>query len=88
MDKLRPEMPSREDSHELPPAEVLAALYEEHARQVLAAAFRVTGSRQDAEDVLQTVFLRLMRRWNQLELGETVPGPTTDRFAALAREVA
>jgi RNA polymerase sigma-70 factor (ECF subfamily) len=63
-------MYSPKDSDELPPAEVLASLYEEHGRLVLAAAFRVTGSRQDAEDVLQTVFLRLMRRWDHLELGE------------------
>jgi RNA polymerase sigma-70 factor, ECF subfamily len=31
----------------------------EHHRRVFRAAFRVTGSAQDAEDVLQTVFLRL-----------------------------
>ncbi len=56
------------------PARSLAALYEEHARNVLAAAFRVTGSRQDAEDVLQTVFLRLSRRWDGLELRDSVGG--------------
>lgn len=37
------------------------ALYAAHARDVFRAAFRITGSVQDAEDVLQTVFLRLMR---------------------------
>lgn len=37
------------------------ALYAAHARDVFRAAHRITGSVQDAEDVLQTVFLRLMR---------------------------
>jgi RNA polymerase sigma-70 factor (ECF subfamily) len=40
----------------------LELLFREHASRVLAAAYRVTGSPQDAEDVLQTVFLRLARR--------------------------
>lgn len=44
------------------PDDALAALFEQHSRRVLSAAYRVTGSRQDAEDVLQTVFLRLARR--------------------------
>lgn len=34
---------------------------EQHAR-ILKAAYRVTGSMSDAEDVLQTIFLRLVRR--------------------------
>ena len=37
-------------------------IFRDHAPRVLAAAHRVTGSSQDAEDVLQTVFLRLVRR--------------------------
>jgi RNA polymerase sigma-70 factor, ECF subfamily len=40
----------------------LAQLFEEHHKRIFHAAFRVTGSSSDAEDVLQTVFLRLMRR--------------------------
>lgn len=50
----------------------LTALFEQYSGRVVAAAFRVTGSRQDAEDVLQTVFLRLARRWQEIELTETV----------------
>ena len=34
----------------------------EHHEMVYRAAFRVTGSASDAEDVLQTLFLRLVRR--------------------------
>ena len=37
----------------------LAELFAQHHRRVLAAAYRVTGSMSDAEDVAQTVFLRL-----------------------------
>jgi len=33
-----------------------------HAERVWRAAYRITGSAADAEDVLQTVFLRLARR--------------------------
>lgn len=41
---------------------LLRELYLSHHRQVYRAAWRVTGNPADAEDVLQTVFLKLMRR--------------------------
>lgn len=71
MDNLNPLMSQPKDATSLPP-DSLAALYEQHSGKVLAAALRVTGSRQDAEDVLQTVFLRLTRRWAETELTDTV----------------
>src|SRR5258705_11394353 len=37
-------------------------LFVEHRRRVFQAAYRITGSPTDAEGVLQTVFLRLLRR--------------------------
>jgi RNA polymerase sigma-70 factor (ECF subfamily) len=37
-----------------------AALYEKHYEAVFRAALRVTGRPADAEDVLQTVFLRVL----------------------------
>lgn len=40
----------------------LESIYREHGRMVLQAAYRVTGSAADAEDVLQTVFTRLAGR--------------------------
>jgi RNA polymerase sigma-70 factor (ECF subfamily) len=40
----------------------LEQLYREHHALVLKSAYRVTGSMTDAEDVLQTVFLRLATR--------------------------
>ena len=53
--------------HELPipmtsttPRAGVAGLYERHYETVFRAALRVTGNPADAEDVLQTVFLRVM----------------------------
>jgi RNA polymerase sigma-70 factor (ECF subfamily) len=40
----------------------VAALYRQHADRVYRAAWRVTGNDADAEDVLQNVFLRVMRQ--------------------------
>lgn len=42
------------------------ALFSAHHRQVFRAAYRVTGNLQDAEDILQSVFLRLLAREGQL----------------------
>jgi RNA polymerase sigma-70 factor, ECF subfamily len=38
------------------------ALFHEHHERVYRVARRITGSSEDAEDVLQTVFLRILRR--------------------------
>ena len=40
----------------------LEELFREHHAGVLRAAYRITGNTSDAEDVLQTVFMRLVRR--------------------------
>ena len=40
----------------------LEVLFREHYDRIFRTAFRITGSTVDAEDVLQTVFLRLARR--------------------------
>ena len=45
-------------------------LFEEHHQVVLQAAFRITGNVDDAEDVLQTVFIRLLRRSDLPDLGK------------------
>jgi RNA polymerase sigma-70 factor (ECF subfamily) len=37
-------------------------IYREHHERVFRAAYRITGNATDAEDVLQTVFLRVLRR--------------------------
>lgn len=38
----------------------LAELYDRHHEAVFRAAFRITGNSADAEDVLQTVFMRVL----------------------------
>lgn len=43
------------------PASELEALFQAHHSRVFRTAQRITGSAADAEDVLQTVFLRLVR---------------------------
>lgn len=44
-----------------------AELYERHYEAVFRAALRVTGNPADAEDVLQTVFLRVLARGENVE---------------------
>jgi RNA polymerase sigma factor (sigma-70 family) len=43
----------------MPTTETVSQLFGEHHRRVLRAAYRITGSMADAEDVAQTVFLRV-----------------------------
>ncbi len=40
----------------------LQELFEEHHQLIFRTAWRVTGNANDAEDVLQTIFLRLLKR--------------------------
>jgi len=44
-----------------------AGLYERHFEAVFRSALRVTGNAADAEDILQTVFLRVLSRSEQGE---------------------
>ena len=48
-------------------------IFRDHSGMVFRAAYRITGNPSDAEDVLQTVFLRLMRRDADAEVVENVP---------------
>jgi RNA polymerase sigma-70 factor (ECF subfamily) len=52
-----------------PPA--LEELFRDHHERVFRAAYRVTGNADDAEDVLQTVFFRLLRRDGELDLSRS-----------------
>jgi RNA polymerase sigma-70 factor (ECF subfamily) len=44
-----------------------ARIFEAHHGLVYRAAFRITGNAEDAEDVLQILFLRLLRRGRALD---------------------
>ena len=65
------------------PAAGFAELYERHSEAVFRAALRVTGNPADAEDVLQTVFLRVMAQGADAE-GLAVPGAYFRRAAVNA----
>ena len=54
---------------EQPPGE-LAKLFQSHHSRVFRTAHRITGSAADAEDVLQTVFLRLVKGLEDYHLSE------------------
>jgi RNA polymerase sigma-70 factor (ECF subfamily) len=54
------------DSAGLPAAD-LERIFSEHHGLVFRAAYRITGNASDAEDVLQTVFLRLLKRAPEAE---------------------
>jgi RNA polymerase sigma-70 factor (ECF subfamily) len=73
---------SSEDSH---PGTTtgLEQLFQDHKSLIVGTAYRVTGTRADAEDVLQTVFMRLFKRWDQLELSAS-PGAYLRRAAVNA----
>jgi Sigma-70 region 2 len=49
------------------PVAGFAELYERHYEAVFRAALRVTGNPADAEDVLQTVFLRVLAGGGEVE---------------------
>jgi len=65
------------------PPEELEVFFREHHDQVFRTAYRVTGSASDAEDVLQTVFLRLVRRKEKIDLSPS-PGSYFHRAAVNA----
>jgi RNA polymerase sigma-70 factor (ECF subfamily) len=54
-----------------PPSE-LETLFEAHHDRVFRTAHRITGSPADAEDVLQTVFLRLVKGKESYDLSQNV----------------
>lgn len=56
------------------PSSDLEQVFQNHYSMVFGAAVRVTGSAQDAEDVLQTIFLRLLRRQDSLDLRPNAGG--------------
>jgi RNA polymerase sigma-70 factor (ECF subfamily) len=60
------------------PRAALEEIFQTHHSTVLKAAYRITGNATDAEDVLQTVFLRLMRM-------EQTPGPVEELAPYLHR---
>lgn len=52
----------------------LESLFREHHEHVFRTAYRITGSASDAEDVLQTVFLRLIKSSEGIDAAESQKG--------------
>ncbi len=50
------------------PQSQIESLFQEHYDPIFRTAYRVTGNANDAEDVLQTIFLRLARRSGEFQL--------------------
>ncbi|MGE0709825.1 MAG: RNA polymerase sigma factor [Planctomycetota bacterium] len=66
-----------------PPADLLRALYEEHAAELLLFLRRLLGERAAAEDALQETFLRLHGALERLEPGR----PARPYLLRVARNV-
>jgi RNA polymerase sigma-70 factor (ECF subfamily) len=61
----------------------LEDIFREHSRLVYRTAYSITGSWQDAEDILQTIFVRLLEREQPLEFTRS-PGAYMYRAAVNA----
>jgi RNA polymerase sigma-70 factor, ECF subfamily len=61
----------------------LENLFRDHHEQIFRTAYRITGSSVDAEDVLQTIFLRLASSKEQRDLSPS-PGSYLHRAAVNA----
>ncbi len=65
------------------PSVGIKELYEQYSETVYLTALRVTGNKADAEDVLQTVFIRVMNQGDRMSEME-VPGRYFRRAATNA----
>jgi RNA polymerase sigma-70 factor (ECF subfamily) len=54
--------------------EELGVLFRDHHEAIFRIAYRITGSQSDAEDVLQTIFLRLTPNWARRDLSPNPEG--------------
>jgi len=57
----------------------LGALFLDHCKGIFRVAYRITGSQSDAEDVLQTIFVRLTPGWAGRDLA---PNPRAFLYRA------
>jgi len=57
----------------------LGTLFSEHYKGMFRVAYRITGTQSDAEDVLQTVFVRLTPGWSERDLS---PNPRAFLYRA------
>ena len=55
--------------------EEFESIFREHSEFVYRTAYRVTGSAEDAEDVMQTVFLKMLRKRTFRDIAGTTSRP-------------
>jgi RNA polymerase sigma-70 factor, ECF subfamily len=67
--EVRPGFPPQQGKTGLAGGPGLEQVFLEHKDRVFRAAYRITGNAGDAEDALQTVFLRLARQENLPDVG-------------------
>lgn len=60
--------------------EELGALFRNHYKGMFRVAYRIAGSQSDAEDVLQTIFVRLTKGW--AGRGDLAPNPRAFLYRA------
>ena len=63
-----------DDTREGPAAAKFEDFFREHYRLVYRTAYSVTGRAEDAEDIVQAVFLKLLRRESPMDLGGNPKG--------------
>jgi RNA polymerase sigma-70 factor (ECF subfamily) len=63
-----------DDANGVPSAPEFEQFFREHYQLVYRTAYSVTGRVEDAEDIVQSVFLRLLRRESPLDLGRNPKG--------------
>ena len=58
------------DFHDASVPKEIESAYREYAQLIYKTAYGVTGRREDAEDILQAIFLRLLRRQVHTDFGK------------------
>lgn len=70
---------ARDDRVENAKLDDLGQLFREHYKGIFRVAYRMTGNQSDAEDVLQSIFVRLTRGWTGRDLS---PNPRAFLYRA------
>ena len=75
------------DTSGKPSAREFEAFFLQHYQLVYRTAYSVTGRQEDAEDIVQTLFLKLLRRDSPMDLGSNPDGSRADKWRAILEPV-
>ena len=73
IDSAKSAMPQKAISENAEPSD-LGGLFRDHYKGIFRVSYRITGSQSDAEDVLQTIFMRLTSDWSNRDLSPNPRG--------------